>query len=87
MKKELKTYQEYNGFKVGHTAYVDDLLEQDGIVFLIKGSSYKPDKKRIGKGEILAIFDKGFAWYTLGFNPEECLLIRGELGEDIFYEE
>ena len=86
MEKELKTYQEYNGFKVGDRAYLSDLWSQDGITFLLEEKSYKQNIDKAGSAKILAICDTGFDFRSLGFNEDDYFLAQGEWEEEVYYE-
>ena len=86
MEKELKTYQEYNGFKVGETYCLNDLWKQDGITFLLEEKSYRRSINNAGSAKIPAICDTGFDFRSLGFNEDDYFLASGEWEEEVYYE-
>ena len=73
----LKSYKEYQGFKVGDIINIDKIWNIDGIVFLIRESTYKPLLIR-GLGEIRFICDTGYPFWSY-IKDDDYFVIMGEI--------
>ena len=83
----LKSYKEYQGFKVGDIAYVRDLWKINNIIFLLKDSSYEADMLKVGKGEILFICDVGYDCRK-EFGEKGYMIVVGEEEEEgVYYDD
>ena len=73
----LKSYKEYQGFKVGDTVYIGDLWNIAGIVFLIRESTYKPSPVKRGIGELRFICDEGYHFWD-DIKDNDYFVVKGE---------